>query len=487
MDQLVIVPHFEVLEDEIDRLGELPGQADLVGEEDANGIVEDDVARLIEREEEIGRRKNRRRRFRQKWSELFGGKSNLTDAERANVDLDAIWNSLDEEQEDQEENKEMVLTDGKFGQEDDKHLSPQELLDRQRKMMSKFNGPCVVCLEPNDESKVKLEKLREVLRTELFASYDLFSVSGSVSAPDRPLPRMAEEKLKRGGAGSTFRPIITIGSFPTVLKAVEMSRKLQNLWEPLSFNVTDLHLISKHDDTAHHKKTRKEREEEEDEHSDIPEFLLRKRLHGDPNSGRGGITSGSMTADRNRESALSTRGQFGCDAMVFLVGEEPVEEMDEDDEMLLDLLMDKKGVKGGMQRMLDSYEELSKKLREEEDGEEDLGVGFNDVAGDEQEWHFNFNGEKEEEDLVLNGFLKEDDEWDEGATIVIGRTQYFMGEMRQYVGMPASSTIDGKDRALGDQVSAVARRKGAVHRQGDRWKEGDFGQKDKDQFLGNIF
>ena len=45
--------------------------------------------------------------------------------------------------------------------------------------------------------------------------------------------------------------------------------------------------------------------------------------------------------------------------------------------------------------------------------------------------------------------------------------------------MPASSTMDGKDRILGDDVSAIIRRKGAIHRKEDRWKDGDFGMKDK--------
>jgi hypothetical protein len=75
---------------------------------------------------------------------------------------------------------------------------------------------------------------------------------------------------------------------------------------------------------------------------------------------------------------------------------------------------------------------------------------------------------------------EDDDDVDQGATIVIGRTQFMLGEMRQFVGMPASSTMDGKDRTLNDDVSGSARRRGAVHRQGNRWLEGDFGQKEKD-------
>jgi len=81
----------------------------------------------------------------------------------------------------------------------------------------------------------------------------------------------------------------------------------------------------------------------------------------------------------------------------------------------------------------------------------------------------------------LQSWLDEEDDFDDGATIIIGRIQYFMGEMRQYTGMPASSTIDSKDRPLGDVgVSGSARRRGAVHRQGDRWQEGDYGRKERD-------
>lgn len=46
--------------------------------------------------------------------------------------------------------------------------------------------------------------------------------------------------------------------------------------------------------------------------------------------------------------------------------------------------------------------------------------------------------------------------------------------------MPASNPIDSKDRVLGQGVSAVARRRGAIHRKGERWNEGDYGTKERD-------
>jgi hypothetical protein len=90
-------------------------------------------------------------------------------------------------------------------------------------------------------------------------------------------------------------------------------------------------------------------------------------------------------------------------------------------------------------------------------------------------------GKIEEAQDHMKSWLEEDDDVDDGATIIIGRTIFLMGEMRQYTGMPASSTMDGKDRVMGDRdVSGSARRRGAVHRQGDRWQEGDYGRKEKD-------
>jgi len=46
--------------------------------------------------------------------------------------------------------------------------------------------------------------------------------------------------------------------------------------------------------------------------------------------------------------------------------------------------------------------------------------------------------------------------------------------------MPASSAIDKKDRIMGGGISAVARRKGSVHRLSESWDAGDYGKKDAD-------
>ena len=79
----------------------------------------------------------------------------------------------------------------------------------------------------------------------------------------------------------------------------------------------------------------------------------------------------------------------------------------------------------------------------------------------------------------LENWLDQDDEGvDEGTVVVIGRTHFFTGEMRKFVGMPATSVMDAKDRAMG--VSGAARRRGAIHRGGNLWEEGEWGRKDAD-------
>jgi hypothetical protein len=87
----------------------------------------------------------------------------------------------------------------------------------------------------------------------------------------------------------------------------------------------------------------------------------------------------------------------------------------------------------------------------------------------------------EEDEGDLEQWLHQDDDFDEGTVVVIGRTHFFTGDMRQYLGMPAFSVMDGKDRVLGDSVSGAARRRGAVHRSSDKLNEqGNWGRNDED-------
>jgi len=60
---------------------------------------------------------------------------------------------------------------------------------------------------------------------------------------------------------------------------------------------------------------------------------------------------------------------------------------------------------------------------------------------------------------LLEILPEEEEDWNAGGTIVIGRTQFFLGQMREYVGMPASTTMD---RILRKGVSEAAQQKLAV-------------------------
>jgi hypothetical protein len=212
-----------------------------------------------------------------------------------------------------------------------------------------------------------------------------------------------------------------------------MARKLKGLWDPLLFNVTDFHLISYGSETA---------SEEHDDFSDNLEYNLKK--------------TSSFLKVEHEEATLTAQGQFGCDALVMLIGEE-VDVDEEGSKEVVDLIMSR-GSPGGydlMEQEASNDLSLPASLNSANDGQ-------NDDTGNLELW------------------LDSDDEWDEGTVVVIGRTHFFSGEMRTYGGMPASSTVDGKDRVLGGAVHASDRRRGSAHRAANVWKEGEFGYRESD-------
>eukprot|EP00980_Cylindrotheca_fusiformis_P021522 scaffold8369_cov121-Cylindrotheca_fusiformis.AAC.3 len=77
--------------------------------------------------------------------------------------------------------------------------------------------------------------------------------------------------------------------------------------------------------------------------------------------------------------------------------------------------------------------------------------------------------DNEEESISdIEAWLDLDDDWDEGTQVIIGRTHFYTGEQRTYQGMPASSSMDAKDRTSGEAggaISGMARRKRTASRQ----------------------
>jgi hypothetical protein len=356
-------------------------------------------------------------------------------------------------------------------------LSPKEVMKQQKEDLQKFNGPCVVCLEPDEESKARLHALREILRQDIFFDYDGFSVSSSVSINADTLPRhvlhkhqniptmittnASNDKDWNYTTPASFRPTLVLGAFSSVNKAVHFAKKLQRLWEPLTFHVSDLHVVSR------------------------TKSKLSTSIHTDPQNDhsaglRRGISSSFSSFQHSNtydgivdkdDDIFMAQGEYGCDAMIFLMGEEwqlePEGYFTESENAHIP----------DNRRSLDGYDHdefLQRSDSEYEPGEESfLLIDYTNEKYDHDQDTINYS---ETRDLnryydpqYVQELLDDDDDMDEGATITVGRTQFFMGEMRKYIGMPAYSPMDGKDRVLGDGISALDRRKSTVNRKVERW------------------
>jgi hypothetical protein len=324
---------------------------------------------------------------------------------------------------------------------------------------SSYNGPCVVYLSPDDASRYRLESLRERLRVELFPNFNAFSPGSSVSPyPEYlPRPRSTSSSGVGGGGGdggdgggiSKFRPLLPIGRFATVDDAVAVAKVLQSTWDPLTFNVTDIQFIS-----------RKVAHDNEYEYFDPP--LGGTTSIAAPNTGQlggvmnsdsfsGGVGFGRTTTTSVNRMAITTSGEvedvsrqgmYGCDAMVMLWGEEPEEElMDREASLAMMMDDDDDDNDGGTNdsaidygkvfataereyRRMQTHEILSAKNSSpssnylDDDDDDDQGA------------------ETDESTSEIEAWLDDDDESleDEGATVVIGRAQFFMGANREFVG-----------------------------------------------------
>ena len=372
LNKWVIVPHMEALEADMLALKQLPDQ-EAGPDQSARTEEQQHYDELVAREETIGKQRRNRRRAE---SRKKADDPNDGDA-------------------------------------------PQTPLERQQRRYEEFNGPCVVCLEPDSKSAAKLLEWRAILANELFAKYSDFSPSSSVATH-----RMSK-------SGGDFRPLIPIGAFPTVSSAVDMARRLKAVWDPLTLTVTEFHLISAVQEMTDN------------------EFLSDSREY-------------SLTqATEEEDLSTSSTGQFGCDALVSFIGEE-MEQDDEVNQEMVNLVLET-GEPGGADTTSRSTSNAPLEMALLEDVEED------EATRELFEW------------------LDEDDEYDEGQMVVIGRTTFFSGEARSYGGMPASSVIDGKDRALGDGMNAASRRRGSgAARTANLAKIGEFGYQETDFTKGTL-
>lgn len=377
LNTFAIVPHLEAIEADLEAFRMLPVQQQ-VDEGDTRSDSEKDLDVLIEIEAQVGKERLKRRKKKRKPDEYETGSG---------------------------------IPRGK--------VSPRQRLESQKQMYDEFNGPCIVCLEPDRRSREVLEEIRDVLKDDLFPQYDRFSPSSSVAITGC-LPKSVE----RGE--STFRPLLPVGSFSSVTNAIRFTKRLKSLWRPLSFKVSDLQFIS--------------------------DLCMGETKDSMGSGDRDDFLAKMSVNDPTGEEDFEIADQFGCDAAVMLMGEE-IEQDEETNELMVDILL-REGVAGAA--------DTTQTDGKEEEPMWDLDDSPEDDFGDEG--------------AALLAWLDDDEEGeDAGTVVVLGRTHLFSGEMRAYDGMPAASVVDGKDRVLGRGISAAARRKAASK---GGWIDGDFGQRD---------
>jgi hypothetical protein len=410
LDSLKILPHWEVLDARIDAEKSLTPQQGL-GEtleerrfrkqkEESAVLIEKEAQKGVTRKKErlkkdlIDHRRNLKRDLKQRKKEIEMG--------IADDDLDDIMEQLEDVQ------TEIDQVTALEGLEESTDNLEDETPDTTTESKS-FEGPCVIYLSPNEQSCIALKALRDKLCTQLFPDYDAYSPASTVSSYPEFLPRRS--------LSEPWRPLLPIARFTSVKEAIKIAKVLQKSWDPLEFTVTDIQFISRN----------------EDDFSD----------HNNPNSNfepgsefrKKSYTTQSMAVTTSSEvEDVSLRGVYGCDAMVMLLGEEPEEELMEDD-ATLSMIVSKDEIEGTTNSS-NCIEEGSVKSQA---GSIDYNSLFTDAERAYEELSAaEFLGQvpifSGNDDIEKWLDAEEDGQSDEGATAVLGRAQFFMGAMREFVG-----------------------------------------------------
>jgi hypothetical protein len=437
---------------------------------------------LIEREAEIGREKLRQRKVQRRRKEML---------------MQQSWNSQPEDMIFENNKTENTVKDKESEELDIESESTQRVTSGNESNQTEhsslttgtdaevFDGPCVLVLEPDEASLGKLQALRYLLAKELSGAEwyaKLYSPTGSFNIPNDNNNRITRGKgrPKRILMGD-FRPVVPIASFPTVSSAIPVARKLRQLWNPLTFNVTDLHILSCQGNVNNRIQQQQQQQQNLEDHSDeLLQGYFQKSTQN--NWQPTASNTGTRTAEEERHfwsgGGRDDLRQYGCDALISFLGEEiPMDEQLNRD--VANFLLEK-GEKGGF----DASQQQQKKIsKESSTNSQQHEPGLWDEGAED--------GGDEDTSALEQWLFEEDDNHDDGTVVVIGRAQFFTGEMRQYVGMPASSALDGRDRISPDVlVSGAARRRGAIHRSrrtsggiesaGSSYLDGDFGRKSAD-------
>jgi hypothetical protein len=545
LSQWSIIPHMERMDIVMDpaRLDTTPSSSSSSSTWDDSpksiqSMEDQKIQALINNEERIGKEKMK---LRQQKQQLLRQKNETV----ANTNLDDS-NATDDD--DENNNNDDATQNGTVPTKKVKRYTTasssksRTAHEQQLLQGALYNGPCVICLEPDVASRDKLQAVRYLLKHTLLSSsssYDnknianLYSPTSSVTTTTRtniipstdrstvasssrriPPPaaaaqqhplrsrnkklrtiRQFEQRLRsmydveEEDDPSDYRPVVPIAAFDTVSSAIRVARQLRQLWEPLTFNVTDLHLLSS---SSHEQQQPYDVNQNQDTntsrpatsssssssprtptHHDSryqnPEMNIRKPpVHTSqppPQSNSVHDIQQQQRGSRHHHNGDGTFEQFGCDALVSLMGVEPMEDMEDDHldpvntQDIIQMVCEM-GEPGGY------YKNITDRTDPNHTRPPDLT---------EQQDDMNTTTELE------RWLLEEDEEYDAGTVVVIGRTQLFTGEMRTYVGMPACSVLDGRDKAHGESyVSGAARRRTTVHRSGSLYDDGDWGQKQID-------
>jgi hypothetical protein len=188
---------------------------------------------------------------------------------------------------------------------------------------------------------------------------------------------------------------------------------------------------------------------------------------------------GGGGVDYAASTATTSGGQFVCEALVYLVGEEEISMVEEEELLNRDMArwVWEQGSPGGhMVNKNKNNSTGSKDPIERRPATWDRSNHLDELCPD-----VNDAAQEEEEEVGMRSELEawlladDEDEDDEGVVVVLGRTHFFTGGMRHYVGMPASSTLDrlrsGSGGGVGD--SAMTRRRGSSP--ATTFEDGDFG------------
>jgi hypothetical protein len=472
-----ILPHAEVIlhekqqqQQQQRRAGEV-GQAQSTGTDTGSASTTtatplSEFEKLVAQEEAIGRRNLKKRLQRKAEAAAAAAAATTTSSTTPSVAADAR---------DDEDNDDLLgptPSKNEKGKKQDKkkqRASTNSNTPEAASAVASFNGPCVICLEPDVSSKRRISKLRLRILQELVVankhnddddddSNNSITTSKiqhlqhvcSPTATVTPLDIMTKLDAATSAAAVTaavasattssftkkrkkdkdddavdaddkfYRAVVPIGSFPTVQQAVAVLGHLQALWDPLEFRVTDLQVVS------------------------CRTTLATAASSMASTTGRAGdaLYSSSSAAKKQEQQE-----QVGCDALIMLQGQEVFMDAKLNAEMANFIAT--RGQMGGHEAAsaaakkghVGDRQGLPPSLAAERIRIDDLDLADGDVSS-LQEWLW----QEEDDDKYdvggvnhMDSLDQEDEDHDEGTVVVLGRTHFFTGDMRTYVGMPAES------------------------------------------------